>query len=63
MTLTLRKPFPTGVVIGPLSATLLRRIESSTSVRERGPVLGYDGLAGVHGLPLELDPRGVEDAT
>ncbi len=29
-TLTLRKPWPTGVVIGPLMATLLRRIESST---------------------------------
>ena len=30
VTLTLRKPSPTGVVIGPLSATRLRRIDSST---------------------------------
>ena len=30
VTLTLRKPSPTGVVIGPLSATRLRRIDSRT---------------------------------
>src|SRR5215212_4079923 len=30
VTLTLRKPAPTGVVMGPLSATLLRRIDSRT---------------------------------
>ena len=29
-TFTLRKPVPTGVVIGPLMATLLRRTDSST---------------------------------
>ena len=29
-TLTLRKPVPTGVVMGPLMATLVRRMDSST---------------------------------
>ena len=61
-TLTLRKPPPTGVVIGPLSATLLRRIDSRTRVRERRARARDRGLARLDGLPLEADARRVEDA-
>ena len=48
VTLTLRKPSPTGVVIGPLSATLLRRIDSRTCSGSGVPYSAIDGLAGVH---------------
>ena len=61
-TLTLRKPSPTGVVIGPLSATLLRWIDSRTCSGQRRAVLGHDGLAGVDDLPFERDAGRVEDA-
>ena len=53
-TFTLRKPVPTGVVIGPLMATLFFRIESSTCVGERRPVLVHDVRAGVLDVPVEL---------
>ena len=49
-------------MIGPLRATLLRRIDSSTCVRQRRAVLGHDAFAGVLDLPVEGDARGVEDA-
>ena len=38
-TFTLVNPSPIGVVTGPFSATLLRRIESSSSPRQRRAVL------------------------
>ena len=60
--MTLRKPSPTGVVIGPLSATLLRLIDSRTCSGSGVPYCRDDGLAGVDGLPIELDTGGVEDA-
>ncbi len=60
--MTLRNPSPTGVVIGPFSATLLRLIEFEDVIRERCPVLGHHPLAGVDDLPLERHAGRVEDA-
>jgi hypothetical protein len=51
--LTERKPPPTGVVIGPLSATPFARI---------APVLLHHVRAGVLHVPVELDAGRLEDA-
>jgi len=60
--LTLRKPDPTGVVIGPLRAILLRRIESRTRSGSGVPLARDRRLAGLLDLPLELDAGGIEHA-
>ena len=54
---------PTGVVIGPLSATPFRRIDSSVSARERVAAGSVHHVgARRHDVPLELDPGRFEDA-
>ena len=63
VTLTERKPPPTGVVIGPLSATpfALDRLEDVIGQRVSA-VLFHHVRAGFLDVPLELDARGFEDA-
>ena len=56
------KPSPIGVVTGPLSATLLRRIESSSSAGSAWPVRSNASDAGLVALPVDRDAGGVEDA-
>ena len=59
--MTLRNPSPTGVVIGPLRATRSRLIDFEDVLGERRPVLGHDAFAGVDDVPVEADPRRLED--
>ena len=62
-TLTERKPPPTGVVIGPLSAIPFRRIESRTSLGQRvAVVLVHHVGARLLDVPVELDAGGLEHA-
>ena len=62
-TFTERKPPPTGVVIGPFSATPVSRIASSTVGRQRiAAVLLHHVGAGLADVPLELDARRLENA-
>ena len=62
-TLTERKPPPTGVVIGPLSATpfSLDRLEDVVGQRVSA-VLVHDVAARVLDVPVELDAGRLEDA-
>ena len=46
----------------PLEGDLVAPDRLEDVFRERRPVLGHDGLAGVDDLPFERDARGVEDA-
>ena len=62
-TFTLRKPVPTGVVMGPLMATLFLRIESRTCVGQRRAVLLHDVGARLDGLPLDVDAGRVDDTS
>ena len=61
-TLTLVNPWPIGVVTGPFSATLFRRIESSSSAGSAlaGPLERED--PGVMALPLDRNAGGGDDA-
>ena len=61
--MTLRNPAPTGVVMGPLSATFVRRIEFEDVVGQWRAVLGDGGFPGLDCLPFEADTGCVEDAT
>ena len=61
-TLTEVKPLPIGVVTGPLSATLLRRIESSSVLRQRFAKFLQRLRARVVSLPFNLDARSFDDA-
>ncbi len=60
--MTERKPPPTGVVIGPFSATPVSRIASSTRRRQRvAAVPVHDVGAGLLHVPVELDAGRLED--
>ncbi len=62
-TFTDRNPSPIGVVIGPLSATPLRRMDASGRVGQRiACVRRHHVGAGGLNIPLEIDARGVEHA-
>ena len=62
-TLTQRKPVPTGVVIGPLSATPVRRARLDHGVGQRvAAVLGHDVDAGLLDVPVDLDAGRLEHA-
>ena len=62
-TLTERKPPPTGVVIGPLSATPLAPDRVQDLVRQRIPAVAiHDVAACVLDVPVELDAGRFEDA-
>ena len=58
--MTERKPVPTGVVIGALSATLVRRQDSMTRVGHGRADLGHDVDAGLLDLPLDVDAGGLD---
>ena len=60
-TFTLVKPSPIGVVTGPLSATLLRLIDSSSAGGSDWPKLLERDDAGVVTLPLDLQAGRGED--
>ena len=60
-TLTLVNPPPTGVVTGPLSATLLRLIDSSSSSGSVVPCAFQRQHAGAELLPFDLEPGAFED--
>ena len=61
--MTERKPPPTGVVIGPLSATPVSRIASSTARRQRIAAVPVHHVgAGLLHVPVELDAGRLEDA-
>ena len=60
-TFTLVKPPPTGVVTGPLSATLFRLIESSSSAGSVEPCCSSAPHAGQVRLPLDVEAGGLED--
>ena len=53
---------PTGVVIGPLMATLFLRIDSRTWLGQRRAVLVHDVRAGLGDLPLDVDAGRLDDA-
>ena len=62
-TFTERKPPPTGVVIGPLSATFVLADRVDRPVRQRvAAELVHDVGAGLPNVPLELDAGRLEDA-
>ena len=61
-TFTLRKPVPTGVVIGPLMATLFLRMESERGLRQRRAVLVDEVGAGLGDLPGDVDAGRLDDA-
>ena len=62
-TFTERKPSPIGVVIGPLSATPFRRIDSSVASGQRvAAVICHHLGARRLDVPLELDARRLEHA-
>ena len=60
-TLTLVKPPPTGVVTGPLSATLFRMIESSSSAGSVDPRCSSAVGSRQVRVPLDVEPGGLED--
>ena len=58
----LRKPVPTGVVIGALSAQRVRRTLSITRVGQRRARAGHHVDAGLLHIPVDLHAGGVDAA-